>query len=492
MKSRMFKAVLAVVMLSVVYGLIAIGTQNEMLAGSVTVSMGLFSALMYKSPMLSAGLMREVILIPDFTEKSKEEKDALKFEELEAYLAEKQRFDSATQKKDISDMIVKAIAESADSKTLELLQKQMNSLIEENDHTLLALKKATESAPKEVAVGVVDQLKKYKDELKELTKSGKGTVKFDIAMKASQGPTDIGDRVAYAQFLEGTDKIPHKRTYIKDRIRVVPTNKEYIKYRDQATVVRDAKNVAMCGVSTHNTKLTWATKTLQTTKVRDMVDICIDMLEDYDFVDGEIRELLTSSLQLKIDNDFLLADGINPNTTSIDFYSSTFNAANPAAVYTSSVQAATIIDLIVVAAAQVMAFGEQNSFMADTVYVNPKDYTLMKLTKDGDDNYIKSGTVDPRIFQDRSGSIWIDGNVLVIPNPNVPENEFYIFDSTKAAIYQRRNASIEFSYENNDNFEQEIVTVKAYERLNMLVKTNQQNAFMHVSDISTALTAITI
>ena len=60
----------------------------------------------------------------------------------------------------------------------------------------------------------------------------------------------------------------------------------------------------------------------------------------------EIRELLTSSLQLKIDNDFLLADGVNPNTTSIDFYSSTFNAANPAADYTASVQAATIIDLI--------------------------------------------------------------------------------------------------------------------------------------------------
>jgi len=51
--------------------------------------------------------------------------------------------------------------------------------------------------------------------------------------------------------------------------------------------------------------------------------------------------------------------------------------------------------------------------------------------------------------------------------------------------------TVEFGFENNDNFEREIVTVKAYERLNLRVRNVDANAFMHVPDIATAITAIT-
>ena len=64
-------------------------------------------------------------------------------------------------------------------------------------------------------------------------------------------------------------------------------------------------------------------------------------------------------------------------------------------------------------------------------------------------------------------------------------------DSTKGTVVSRRGTTVEFGFENNDNFEKELVTVKAYERLNFLVRNVDANAFMHVPSIAAGITAIT-
>lgn len=429
--------------------------------------------------------------IPAFAEKSHDEIKAMNKEAFADYLAEKKRHENAIMKSEIQLEIAEVMKESGDSDKLKSLESKMNELISENDHALLQVKEMTEKMSTEKAVGLKEMIIAKSKEIMAIGAEKAGTVALEIEMKASQSPSDIGGREQMGQWLNDIGQIPSRRTYIKDRIRVVNTSKEYIKYMDQDTRTRDAKNVAQCTPSTHDTKLTWAQHDLQTKKVRDFVDVCIDMLDDYDFVEGEIRNLIDSSVALKVDSDLLSADGLGVNPSSIASYSSTFNPSNVDANYALQVQAATIIDLIVVAGAQIAAFGQENAFMADTVYMNPKDYTLMKLLKDGEDNYIKQGSVDPRIFQDQAGRLWIDGVIMVLPNPNVTQNELYIFDSMKATIYQRRKAVIEFSYENKTNFEEEVVTVKAYERLNMLVRNTQANAFMHVADIAGGVTAIT-
>lgn len=46
------------------------------------------------------------------------------------------------------------------------------------------------------------------------------------------------------------------------------------------------------------------------------------------------------------------------------------------------------------------------------------------------------------------------------------------------------------AFENRENFEKELVTVKAYERLNFRVRNVDANAFLHVPSIATAVAAI--
>jgi hypothetical protein len=493
---QFFSAIVAIFILTVAFYLPTQMTGSPIAGAVVAGGIVAFSAAKHFLPgFMPQGIAFFTVEIPNFTEKEQSEIDKMPAADFEKYLAEKNRHADAVRKKETLDMIIELKKSDGDKEKLNLLETQMKTLIEENNHALLALKKQAEQAAKGAApVGILKSLQDNDEILKAIAKGDKSKgLKFDIEIetKAQQNPSDIGNRTDFAMMLPGVDKIPHRRTYVKNRIKTVPTGKEYIKYIDQETVVRDAKNVAQCGTTTHNTKLTWTTRNMQITKTRDLIDVCIDMMDDYDYIEGEIRELVTSSLQLKIDSDLVVSDAVYPNPNSIQGYSSTFNAANPSANYASTVQSATIIDLIVVAAAQISAFGEENFFMADTVYMNPRDYTLMTLLKDNEDNYIKAASVDPRIFQDRNGMTYINGNVLVLPNPNVPANEFFIFDSMKATIYQRKTATVEFSFENDTNFEEDVVTIKATERYNMLVKNNQANAFMHVDDISAGITAIT-
>lgn len=315
------------------------------------------------------------------------------------------------------------------------------------------------------------------DEIIAMAKSGVGTIKFEV--KASQTAADITSGTDFALLEPGVGQIPTRQPFLKELFNVQNVSKEYIKYNDQETIVRDAKNVAGCAVSTHLSKVTWEVRTLQISKVRDFVDVCVDMIDDYDFVEGEIRTLVETNVKLKVDSQLLLGTGIDPELNSVSAVASTFAATD----YALAIPLATLIDLVCVGSAQIKAFGQENAFTANWILMNPVDAKLMKLTKDVNGNYVIPNFIT-------STGMEIDG-VRVLTNPLVPANEAYIGDFSKGTVFQNKNLTIAMSFENNDNFEREIVTVKAYERLNLRVRNNDANAFMHFPDLAAGVTAIT-
>jgi len=76
---KLFAVLMTIALLSIVYiGTLSM-TASPMLAGSVTVSMGAFSAIMHASGFMKKGFAFETIVIPDFTPKSAEEVDQMSF-----------------------------------------------------------------------------------------------------------------------------------------------------------------------------------------------------------------------------------------------------------------------------------------------------------------------------------------------------------------------------------------------------------------------------
>lgn len=421
----------------------------------------------------------------EFKTKTSEELGKLNEEENAKYFADLIEW----QTKSIEDL--KKTATEKDANTVEI-EKQlreltaanvtaMKSSLESQGTEIAKLMKEVESKTSELPVtqkaAIYKALSEKKDDLAEMVKNGAKKIKLEI--KASQGAADIDSGTDFAEMMPGVGQLATRQPFMRSLFNQRNTTKEYIKYNDQETIVRDAKNVAACAASTHDSKITWKVRTLQITKVRDFVDVCIDMMEDYEWVTGEIRDLVNTDVALKVDEGLLLGSGTNPDLNSVDAVASTFAAGD----YALSVQAPTVIDLIRVAACQISDLGQNNKFNANVIVMNPADQCLMTLEKDLNNNYLIPNWIT-------TDGVNI-GAVRVVTNQLVPVNEAYIMDSTKGTVVSRKGVTVEFGFENNDNFEKELVTVKAYERLNFLVRNVDANAFMHIADIDAAIDAIT-
>lgn len=378
------------------------------------------------------------------------------------------------------------------SKTdLEEMKNELNSIksLAEKDQTselkakFVELESALKSMKEDTKTGttkksLVDVIREKGSELKNLISEKKGVV--ELTLKAQQDPTDITNRDDYATILDGTVRKPVRAPRIVDLFRRVPVSTEYVKYREEDTVTRDAKVVVACATSTSNTKKTWINRTVQIAKIRDFVDICIDMIDDYSFVASEIEQLVNESVKLKEEAEILLGSG---NILSIDAIASEFDPANVLAPFTSAFSSPTLAELTGAMKAQIFTFGQENSWDADTIIMNYNDMIKFMHEKNSQGDYLLPNFV-------YAGGGILNG-MRIVTSPLVASNTLYVMDSSKGQILDRMGATVEFSYENNDNFEHEIVTVKAVERLQFHVAQIEQDAFMKCTDIATALTAIT-
>lgn len=321
-----------------------------------------------------------------------------------------------------------------------------------------------------------------KESMPVITKALKGESKLDLELKATQVPSDIGTREDYAQWLDnGTTRKPVRKTFMRSIFPVRAVTNEFIKYREEDVVTRDAKVVIACATSTHLTKKSWVTRTVQIKKVRDIADVCLDMVDDYSFVQGEVNQLVNESVYLKEDNEMFL--GGSAEYENLDNICSEFSASNVLANFAASIKAPTIGDLAGIMASQIYTFGAQNAWKADYLVMNETDKIKYLHAKDANENYLF-----PTFVFGQSDMI---AGLKVVTNPSCAPNTMYVFDSTKGLILQRNGISLTTSFENKDNVEHETATVVAFLRSQFMVKNIEKDAFMKCSNIATALVDIT-
>ena len=254
---------------------------------------------------------------------------------------------------------------------------------------------------------------------------------------------------------------------------------------EQETVVRDADNVAVCSPVTSNTTETIKTQNITTKKVKDTLKFCSDYANDYPFVEGRLRTLINDSVLFRLDQQILLGSGAGNELNSVDSYSSEFSATNVAAPIGTTIKDANLVDLIGAMQTQIVVLGKENAYNPDTVVVNVLDwFKLVNSYKDADNNYM-----DYRIVT-INGNPTVNG-MRVITSPEVAANTCYVFDSSKGDLLVNQSFQTSMAFENDTDWENDLVAMKASLRANLLVETNNANAFMKCSDVSTAITAIT-
>lgn len=415
----------------------------------------------------------------EFVKKSIEEVSAMTAEAQTEYLKAKESFESEMKLKEIK----KVSDLEAKSNTLET---ELKSAKDEVIKLGTEVAKMKEVKSVEKPKGVLDDVFEAKSsELEAISKKADNakSVKFEVKATATYGDIDSG--LDFAPMRAGITDIPKKKTVFVDLFRRINFGGEFYKYAEQETVTRDAQNVAVCSPVTSTTGETIKTQNISTKKIKDTLKFCSDYANDYSFVQGRLQTLINDSVLFRLDQQILLGSGTGEELNSIDSVSSEFDADNTDAPIGSTIKDANFVDLLGAMQTQIFVLGQENSYQPDTAVVNVLDwFKFVNSYKDGDNNYMnyRMTTVN--------GVPMVNG-MKIITSPEVAANTCYVFDSSRAELLVNQSYETSIAFENDTDWESDLVALKASIRANLLVEANNVNAFMKCSDVATAITAIT-
>ena len=251
---------------------------------------------------------------------------------------------------------------------------------------------------------------------------------------------------------------PNRPVHIRQFIAVGSTNSDTISYPKETGYDDGTATVAEAAtIPQSDFDLTQTESPVR--KIGARMDLTLEMLDDTPYLTSYISRRLMEKLMNKEDTQILYGDGIAPNLSGI-----TVNAA----AYSDQLATTTVQRWDVLMAATVQA--RVSEYRANYIMLHPNDWLALALTKDSEGRYIW-----PEALQ---GGSWVVNGARIIDNTAITQGDFLVGDfNLGAQLFDRKGATIEFSRENQDNFEKDLVTVKIVERVALPVY--RDNAFVY-------------
>ena len=242
------------------------------------------------------------------------------------------------------------------------------------------------------------------------------------------------------------------------------TSSTRIVYIDELPVEGNAAFIAE-GTLKPSASKTWKTAYADVKKVAVTAKVSNEMLEDIDFVEGEIEAMVEELVTVKIEQGILEGDGNGQNLKGIVPQVGGFITP----VYTGSVKTPNTADVIFVVASQIRDLGYKGNL---TIYLNSSEINKMRLVKDANGNYMSFGTILE--------------NITIKSNPDLDGGEFLIGDFKKIHVRFKKEIGLEWGYgtvtdedgEVKSDWEMNFITVRCEARLAMYVKTNDIKGFV--------------
>jgi hypothetical protein len=257
---------------------------------------------------------------------------------------------------------------------------------------------------------------------------------------------------------------------------VSPNSGGIIRYTDQQAVTRSAGNISE-GNTYPESAISWITKTLSVEKVGDSIPVTMEAMADINYIASEIRRLLEINMMLKEDSQLFSGTGATPQIKGVYTSAVEWNAG----AYTGAkAVGATIYDLIAVLNS-VIRKGKESKYMPNIALINPADALSMKLTKDKNENYVQPP------FMTNGG---IDG-IRIVESNQVTEGTLLMGDFRYGTLYTMGDVKIEAGFIDKQ-WRDDLMTLKASKREALLIRDVDVDAFLKVTSLSDALTAITL
>lgn len=248
-----------------------------------------------------------------------------------------------------------------------------------------------------------------------------------------------------------------------------------VRWYEQNSITDNSEMVAEANAPASASEQDWIEKTLSGKRIKAFTKISRDQLKDIDFVESEVRDIVMKSMRLQENSQLYTGSGAGNNIEGIFTKAPAFDTTGV------EVDFANLFDLMNKAKTQIRTASKDGFFPSNTV-LNPEEVDVIRLAKDSDGRYLFPEWA-------MNGMNMMAGMALT-ENSLANVNTMLMGDFNYGTVYVWDGLGIEMGYEGSD-FKDGLITVLAYERLNLRVKGTDINAFLKVSDIAATLAAIT-
>ena len=266
------------------------------------------------------------------------------------------------------------------------------------------------------------------------------------------------DTLTAPQRVAGIVQLPQRRLTVRDLLTPGRTSSNAIQYTRETGFTNNA-GMQTEGQTKGESNITYELVTRAVATIAHFIVTSKQILDDAPMLQSSIDGRLRYGLALKEEDQLLNGDGTGANLHGIIPQASDYDPE-------FAVASQQRIDILRLALLQ----SELAEFPATGIVLHPTDWAKVELVKDNEGRYIfaqPQSETTPRLW-----------GRPVVPTKAMDLGEFLVGAFLLGAqIFDREDANVEISTEDNDNFRKNLVTIRAEERLVLAVYRGE--AFVH-------------
>jgi HK97 family phage major capsid protein len=287
------------------------------------------------------------------------------------------------------------------------------------------------------------------EHVKKFDSSTRGSVRVRVVRNDITN-TNAGTALVPPDRRPGIVMPAQRRLTIRDLLAPGTTSQNMVEYARELGFTNNAAVVSE-GVKKPQSDITFELVQAPVRTIAHIFKASRLILDDAPALRSYIDARARYGLQLEEEGELLAGDGTGQHLYGLVPQATEFSAA-----FTPTGQ--TPIDVIRLAILQVF----QAEYPADGIVLNPIDWARIQLTKDNEGRYI--------IGNPQNGNAPTLWNLPVVETQSMTADEFLVGNFAMAAqIYDRMEIEVLISTENSDDFEKNMVTLRAEERLALAV-----------------------
>ncbi len=328
-----------------------------------------------------------------------------------------------------------------------LVEGQSTQLLEVSQKVAAGLGRGSDQAAQTLGQAVVAQ----EDKIKGFVENGlSGAVTFSVENAITTAGGSGGGLIAQPEETEPV-RMARRQLRIWQLLTMGNTQQNLVHYRRQVLRNLNADTVAEQG-TIPTSEIGFEKAQAAVKKIAHVTNISEEAMTDADQLQTEIDSELRYGLELERERQILSGDGVGENLSGLLTEATAFVAA-------AGAPNTTHIDRIRLAMLQI----QLQDYTATSLTLNPTDWTMIDLLKDSRGKYLHS---NPAAMT--AAILW---GLDVVSSNSMAVGEWLVGDLAMAATaYRRKDVEVLISSEHGTNFIEDMLTMKATERLAMAIK----------------------